>query len=128
MTLAEFRQRWERRRDEWARFGVSVDGAKLAAEVVADLDAFESSAADEVLTLTDAARESGYSAEHLRHLIASGQLENAGRKHAPRVKRSDLPRKPGASASIVRPEGSTHSSYNVDADALSLVGRLAGRR
>jgi hypothetical protein len=117
MTLGELRERWEHRRDVFATFGASVDGAKLAGEILADIATLETANADEVLTLTNAARESGYSAEHLRHLVASGQLANAGRKHAPRVKRSDLLRKPGTTA----------STYNPDADALHLVGRLAKR-
>jgi hypothetical protein len=126
MTLGELRERWEHRRDVFAMFGASVDGAKLVAEVLADLDAFECASADEVLTLADAATESGYSAEHLRHLVASGQLTNAGRKHAPRIKRSDLPRK--LAAKTTERASAASDAYNADADALSIVGRLAGRR
>lgn len=51
----------------------------------------------ESLTLTEAAQESGYSADHLRHLVADGTIPNAGRKGSPRIARSDLPTKPGAS-------------------------------
>lgn len=114
MTLAELRAKWSARAAEWAALGVMVNGPQVAANVLEDLAQLEHATADETLTLADAARESGYSGEHLRHLIASGQLANAGRKHAPRVRRSDLPRKPGTR---------TASHYNPDADALSLVGR-----
>lgn len=51
----------------------------------------------EEVNLTEAARMSGYSADHLGRLIREGQLENVGRKHAPRVRVADLPRKPGRS-------------------------------
>jgi hypothetical protein len=48
----------------------------------------------EVLSLEQAAAESGYSVDHLSRLIRQGRIENAGRKNAPGVARSDLPRKP----------------------------------
>ena len=45
------------------------------------------------LTLTDAARESGYSREHLGRLVRDGKIPNAGRPGAPRIARRHLPRK-----------------------------------
>lgn len=50
---------------------------------------------DEVLTLTAAARETGFSREHLGRLVRNGTIPNAGRPNAPRIRRGDLPRKPG---------------------------------
>jgi hypothetical protein len=50
---------------------------------------------EELLTLEHAARESGYSAEHLGREVREGRIPNAGRKGAPRIRRADLPRKPG---------------------------------
>jgi hypothetical protein len=46
------------------------------------------------LSLGEAAAETGYSADHLGRLVRQGRIPNAGRKNAPRVLRSDLPRKP----------------------------------
>jgi hypothetical protein len=112
MTLADTIARWQERREEWSRLGVVVDGVKIANQVLADLAKLDVVGAQEALTLADAAKESGYSSEHLRHLVASGKLENVGRKHAPRVRRADLPRK-----CPVEREG----HYDADADALSLV-------
>ena len=48
---------------------------------------------DEVLNLTEAAAESGYSAAHLGRLVRAGLIPNAGRRNVPRVRRGDLPRK-----------------------------------
>ena len=45
------------------------------------------------LSLTDAARESGYSADHLGRLVRDGRIPNAGRPGAPRIALSHLPRK-----------------------------------
>lgn len=48
---------------------------------------------DGILSLNEAARESGYSAEHLQRLVANGDIPNAGQKGKPRVRRGDLPKK-----------------------------------
>lgn len=52
-------------------------------------------AAIEALTLEQAAEESGYSADHLGRLLREAKIPNAGRAHAPRILRRDLPRKTG---------------------------------
>ena len=49
--------------------------------------------ADELLTLTQAAEASGYSRDYIGRMLRSGQLHNAGRSHAPRIRRADLPRR-----------------------------------
>ncbi len=49
-----------------------------------------------MLTLSQAARESGYGADHIARLVRQGKIRNAGRPHAPRIRRADLPRKAGA--------------------------------
>ncbi len=46
-----------------------------------------------LLTLTEAAVETGYSADHLGWLVRNGRIPNHGRPNAPRVRRIDLPRK-----------------------------------
>ena len=50
-------------------------------------------ATDEVLTLTQAAAESGYSESRLRHLVSDGTIPQAGERGRPRVRRGDLPSK-----------------------------------
>lgn len=49
----------------------------------------------EPLTLHESAAVSGYSASQLRRLLASGTLANVGDDRGPRIRRGDLPRKPG---------------------------------
>jgi len=50
---------------------------------------------NEVLNLTEAARLSGYSSEHLGRMVRDGVIPNAGRPNAPRIRHGDLPRKVG---------------------------------
>ena len=49
-------------------------------------------AASELLTLAEAAEETGFSVDHLGRLLREGKILNAGRKGAPRIRRTDLPR------------------------------------
>ena len=45
------------------------------------------------MTLAQAAVASGYSADHLGREVREGRIPNAGRPHAPRIRRANLPRK-----------------------------------
>jgi hypothetical protein len=62
--------------------------------------------AAETLTVTEAARESGYTADHIGSLVKRGKIPNAGRTHAPRIRRSDLPakKKPGGRGRPAHPK------------------------
>ena len=91
--LDDLRTKWRARRDEFARFRVTVDGATLCDELLEDLDDAIRANDDELLTLGEAARLSGYSADHLGRLVREGKLANAGRPHAPRIRRATLPQK-----------------------------------
>ena len=117
--LEELRTKWRARRDEFARFQASVDGASLCDQLLADLEGALSQRRDEMLTLRAAADLSGYTVDHLARLIRQGKLPNAGRKHAPRVHRADLPHKARNDAARRMAD-----SYNAAADARSLAGRL----
>ncbi len=74
--------------------------AALAYEQAADqLEAALEAQQNARLTLHEAARESGFSPDHLGRLVREGRIPNAGRPHAPRIRRADLPRRaplPGA--------------------------------
>ena len=120
MTPSELRARWHQRRDEWARLGVQLDGAKLADEVLADLDALERDAQLGTVTLKEAHLIGGYSIDHLQRLVAGGELENVGRKHRPRIRRSDVPIKPGHTAATL-PNG---ASVNQFADRRRIVASV----
>lgn len=74
-------------------------GATSLAEMVesfaADLEAAIQLQELEALTIREGVAVSGYSYSALQKLLASGELENVGSKGSPRIRRGDLPRKPG---------------------------------
>ena len=72
----------------------------------------------EVLNLSEAADASGYSRDHLRHLIKNGTLPNAGKRGNPGVRRSDLPVKPGGGKE--RQGG----GFDASEEARKVVGRI----
>ncbi|HEU4700537.1 MAG TPA: helix-turn-helix domain-containing protein [Gemmatimonadales bacterium] len=59
-----------------------------------------SESGEETLSITQAADISGYDAGHLRKLVQSGKIPNAGRKGKPKIRRRDLPTKPGHSPTV----------------------------
>jgi SLT domain-containing protein len=74
------------------RAWAAAEGAAQALEKAAEqLDAALQGNSDELLTLTQAAAASGYTADHLGRLVRAGTLANVGRVNAPRVRRSELP-------------------------------------
>ena len=50
----------------------------------------------EELTLDQAVEESGYSYSALEKMIRTGRISNAGLPNQPRIRRGDLPKKPGS--------------------------------
>ena len=114
-SLATLVERW-REVAAMLRSEGFTEGAQNKERCAAELEAVLQNANDELLSIAQASRESGYGEEHLRrHLRQNPQL-NAGRKHKPLIRRRDLPRKPK------RPlvEGGL-GSYNARADAQSLL-------
>lgn len=121
MTPSQLIARWQARREEWQRLGAQVDGARLCEEVLADFESVLAQEDDVALTLTEAAELSGYSPDHLGRLVRQGTIPNAGRPGAPRIRRRDLPIRPGSSVAT-----SAHGSYDPVADARKLGSRRKG--
>ena len=112
-VLQALRETWlseaetlERYRDE--------RGAHLCRLHAQELEEAERTAGEELLTLAQASEVSGYSQDHLRHLITAGTIPNAGEKGRPRIRRADLPMKPGPRSS---------GAF----DATGIAGRILGR-
>ena len=88
--------------DRWSAEATSLErwgddrGAAILRRCATELNAASRAHDDEELTITVASAVSGYSCDHLRALVASGEIPNAGRKGSPRIRRKDVPRKPSA--------------------------------
>lgn len=85
-------QKWREEAARLRRYNAVVQ-ADLLATVADELEASLREEAEELLSLQQAATESGYSSRQLSRLAASGALPASGRKNAPRFRRGDLPRK-----------------------------------
>ena len=120
-ALCAFRERWLTRRDELRRLHALVDGATLCDELLADLDIAVRSEGAAALSLREAARASGYSADHLGRLVRAGTVVNVGRPNAPKVRLSDLPRKAGAARAAEDLTQTQHSAKSRVQIARSVV-------
>ena len=121
-ALTALARQWRERATE-LRTWAAAEGSALALENCArELEDAIRTAEDELLTVSRAASESGYSERRLRELLAEGKVPNAGQAGASRIRRADVPRKPKAT------NGQAVGAYDVDADAESLISRLGARR
>jgi hypothetical protein len=82
-----------RREAEFLRRHGAIEAAATKDEDANIIEQFDTQYRLEVLSLDQAAAESGYTAPYLGDLVRSGKLENVGAKRQPRVRREDLPRK-----------------------------------
>ena len=85
--------RWRAEAETVGRCGHESTG-KLIRRLAVEVDEALKDDQDETLTLVEAALESSYSTEHLRKMVASGTIPNAGEKGRPRIRHSDLPSRP----------------------------------
>lgn len=95
MSPEDFVTKWTAEANAMRKRGVMVNGAALLDEVLCDFEASTRDYWDQLLT-GEAGEESGYSADYLGRLVREGQIPNAGRPNAPKIRRSDLPRKASA--------------------------------
>ena len=92
---------WRRQAKTLRRYGGETPAVVLD-RCADDLEATLRERDETTLSLTEAARESGYSADHLGRLVRDGRIPNAGRPGAPRIARSHLPRKAPAEPRLAR--------------------------
>lgn len=121
-SLADLPPRWTARAAEMRFLGQE----SIAALIEALLGEFETELAvdaSEPLTIAQAATDSGYSQEHLRRPVREEEIPNAGRPNAPRIRRADVPIKPGRLAAK-RDAENPSNGYNVDEDARDIAKRL----
>ena len=96
-TIEGLPAKWRRQAKSLRRYGGDTPAAALE-RCAADLEAALVERDETTFSLVEAARESGYSADHLGRLVRDGKIPNAGRPGAPRIALKDLPRKASAPA------------------------------
>jgi hypothetical protein len=77
--------------DRCEELDVHVSASALARSIVSSLRQLRTDAVENCVSLSEAARRSGYSPEHLGRLIREGKIFNAGRKGKPRIRVRDIP-------------------------------------
>jgi hypothetical protein len=92
MAPAELVAAWHNRAAALRRYAPEV--ANAWEDAAGELEVTLRATGAELLTLEAAARECGYSADHLGRLVKAGRLANLGKPGAPKVRRGELPRKP----------------------------------
>lgn len=92
LSVGYLPQQW-RERAQLLREHGAPDHAQLLEHLATQLDRALAAGGDEALTLVEAAKESGYTSDHLGSLLKRGVIPNAGRPKAPRIRRSDVPHK-----------------------------------
>lgn len=91
-TPGDLPAQWRERAAFLHEYG-DPNSARLWQLAAAELEHALKALGEETLSLVEAARVSGYTADHLGHLIKTGKLPNAGRRNASRIRRADLPTK-----------------------------------
>jgi hypothetical protein len=110
--VARWRQTATLLRDEGCQ-----DAAKNKERCADELERCLNDLGNTALSVQEAARESGYSEEHVRRVLRERPALNCGRAGKPKIRRCDLPRKPAA---VVR---AGPAAYDPAADARSLMSR-----
>ena len=87
----ELASEWRARAQELQDWGSGEGLARAWERAAIELEQALRQQQDETLNLKDAARESGYSADHLGELLRQQKIPNVGRRNAPRIRRADLP-------------------------------------
>lgn len=118
--------RWRAKAVELRQLG-AVAQAQALEWCAAELEAAWREWELEALTLQQAADESGYSVDHLGALVRQETIPNAGEKHSPRIRRCDLPRKPGQGSSAEGNGSATPEAVvSVEEIVESVVSRNGG--
>lgn len=124
-AVRELADNWRGEADLLRRRGAprQADVLESAAE---DLETAWTAWRRERLTVEEASAASGYSEAHLRRLLRDGTLPNAGEEDRPRIRRADLPKKPGSgtqAAVALDTDGSAGSRTRTDGSVADLNGR-----
>ena len=105
MIVAALLSHWRSRATDLERY---APAAAQAFRDAADELAEALNGAEETVSLKEAAMLGGYPVDSLQRMVASGRIQNYGRKGKPRVRRADVPAKPGHGAFLLAESGRRH--------------------
>lgn len=94
-SIEECIEGWMREADEYSQRGIAAECANTLRRCAKELAVARRADEEREVSLSEASKLCGYSSDHLGSLIRSGALTNYGRTGAPRLRVSQLPRKPG---------------------------------
>jgi excisionase family DNA binding protein len=94
MRRDELVGKWSRKADEFDALAATVDAAAMCQQFIGDLQSLGADGESDWVSITEAATLSGYSKQHIRRLIQSGQLAAQREGKERQVRLHDLPRKP----------------------------------
>lgn len=89
---AELPEQWRALAYQQRRLGADAQ-ARILDFCADELTAALKRTDEELLSLSRAAQESGYSVDHLGRMLREGRIPNSGRTSKPLIRRRDLPRK-----------------------------------
>lgn len=92
VSLEGLPTRWVARAEELAPYApAAAEAFRTAATELRD----HLASAEDSVTLKEAHAIGGYSIDHLQRLVSDGTIDNVGRKGRPRIRRRDVPVRPG---------------------------------
>ena len=104
---------WRKRAKALRRYGGETPATAIE-RCADDLETTIRERDETTLSLVEAARESGYSRDHLGRLVRDGKIPNAGRPNAPRIARRHLPLKaPSGPRLAENPRRRDHSNAQI---------------
>ena len=110
--LAALSSQWRSRASDLERY--SPPAAQAFRDAADELEK-TLQGAEETVSLKEAAMLGGYSTDSLQRMVAAGRIQNFGRKGKPRIRRADVPVKPGHAAADLRGES---GDGHIDASAV----------
>ena len=87
--IGELLERWRSEAELFRRRGLSRE-ADLIESLAAEAEAWRRAHGMKLLTLSEAADETGLAYDTLQRKVSRGEIPNRGRRHSPRVRRADL--------------------------------------
>ena len=122
MLVSALPTHWRARATELERYAPAA--AQAFKDAADQLDDALQSKVDTV-SIKEVAALGGFSTDHIQRLVSSGRIENVGRKGRPRIRRNDVPTKPGHAAlqRAKLQKHSTNSRLSASAMVASVIGR-----